>query len=167
MRPRVTFTQFRSPDDPMLLAWLRFRSLLIASPTGTPSSGASVTVEKRDSGLWRLLATNNRELGRSFMLYGRFDTARAHIAQLQAHPAALAIDHFPGPTNGSRGWAVIADGVPVMTCSRWYGSLSTGAAAAEGALQAFLHAAMAEAPDQTDASGRLRRGVRERADVGA
>ena len=49
-----------------------------------------------------------------------------------------------------------------MTCSRWYSSLSTGAAAAEGALDAFRSAVLADAPDRSDASGRFRQAYRHR-----
>lgn len=153
---RVTFTQFLDTDAPMLLAWARFRSTL----TGLPGSGGETRrapTANRESGLWRLLATNNRELGRSFLLYHRFEAARAHVEQLQAQREALSIEHVPGPIKGSRGWVVVAGGAPVMTCSRWYSSLSAGAEAASRALEAFGTASLADAADRSDASGRFRR----------
>lgn len=110
-----------------------------------------------ESGLWRLLATNNRELGRSFLLYRRYESARAHVEQLQSTPEQLMIELIHGPHNGSRGWVITAEDAPVMTCSRWYSSSSAGALAASGALEAFRSAVLTDAPDRSDASGRYRR----------
>lgn len=153
---RVTFTEFLATDAPMLLAWVRFRSMLTGLPEGGPRTDRPHPA-RRESGLWRLLATNNRELGRSFLLYHRFETARAHVQQLQARPDSLSVHYVPGPSNGSRGWVVMAGDSPVMTCSRWYGSLSAGAVAAARAVDALGSAVLADAPDRSDASGRFRR----------
>lgn len=152
-RARVAFTEFRSPDDPMLRAWVRFRSTLASQPTDVRPA----PIVTRRSGLWRLLATNNREIGRSFLLYPRFEVARAHVEQLQRDPDALTIEYIPGLSSGVRGWVILAAGTPVMTCSRWYDSMSTGTSAAAGALVALRTAALADAPDISDASGRFRR----------
>lgn len=154
---RVTFTQFHSPDDPMMLAWSRFRSTLVAGPTRASRETRPAPSNRRQSVLWRLLATNNRELGRSYLLYGRFEVAREHVEKLQYDSAALTVEHIAGPSNGSRGWVIMAADTPVMTCSRWYNSMSTGSAAAEGALLAFRSATLADAPDVSGASGRFRR----------
>ena len=162
-RARVRFTEFVTSDDPMLLAWARFRGTLAAGPTRALPTARPPQPQTPNSGLWRLLATNNRELGRSFLLYHRFDAARAHVMHLQSDPDSLTIEHVPGPTNGSRGWLIVAAGAPVMTCSRWYSSLSTGAVAAAGALEAFRTAVLTDSPDRSDASGRFRR----RASLGA
>jgi hypothetical protein len=143
-------------DAPMLLAWARFRSTLTGLP-GTGSGARRVAIANQESGLWRLLATNNRELGRSFLLYHRFDAARTHVAELQAQHDTLAIEHVPGPIKGSRGWVILAVGAPVMTCSRWYSSLSAGSEAASRAMDAFASASLAASPDSSDASGRFRR----------
>lgn len=159
---RITFTEFRAPDAPMLLAWGRFRDALTgrrAPIMPRPASDAA-------TGLWRLLATNNRELGRSYLLYRRFDVARAHVRELQARPAQLGIEYLPGLDKNSRGWVVVAPTGPVMTCSRWYNSLSAAAIAATRALDAFESAVLADAADRTDASGRFRRRSREDADIG-
>ena len=156
-RSRVAFTEFRSSDDPMLRAWARFRSTLATGPARVSAEVRPAPTAARRSGLWRLLATNNRELGRSFLLYGRFEVARSHVEQLQSDPDALTIEHVPGPSNGSRGWLILAADTPVMTCSRWYNSMSTGAFAAAGALAALRTAVLADAPDVSDASGRFRR----------
>lgn len=156
-QPRVEFWEFPSPDDPMLLAWARFRGTLASSPRGrVPEQRVASTAGHR-SALWRLLATNNRELGRSFHLYERFDLARAHVEKLQRNPDGLSIEHVTGPTNGSRGWVILAGGKPIMTCGRWYSSMSTGAAAAAGALEALRSAVLAVDPESSAAAGKLRR----------
>ena len=146
----------------MLLAWARFRSTL-AEPPRVPPKTSPAQAPNQQSSLWRLLATNNRELGRSFLLYHRFEEARAHIQQLQARPDSLTIEHLPGLSHDLRGWIIMAADAPVMTCSRWYSSLSTGAEAASRALEALRTAVLADSPDRSDASGRFRR----RAPVGA
>lgn len=160
-RGRVTFTAFRSMDDPMLMAWARFRQPFVSLSTGAvavphrpskrevatrPTETAAAGRPEARSGLWRLLATNNRELGRSFHLYGSVEAARAHVERLQVEGANLEIAIVPGPLNSSRGWIVTHDGSPVMTSSRWYDSSSTGAEAAVGALAAFARAIVSPAP---------------------
>ncbi len=164
-RARVRFTEFASSDDPMLLAWARFRGALFVGPASAPTRVRPTPADDPTSGLWRLLATNNRELGRSFLLYHRFETARTHVMQLQADPDSLRVEHVSGPINGSRGWVMMAEDAPVMTCSRWYSSLSSGAAAGAGALDAFRTALLTDAPDRSDASGRFRRRVATDADA--
>lgn len=159
---RVKFTEFLVPDDPMLLAWARFRGTLTGPPQALPKVSPGQTPNQQSS-LWRLLATNNRELGRSFLLYHRFEEARAHILLLQAQPDSLRIEHMPGLSHESRGWIIMAADAPVMTCSRWYSSLSTGTEAASRALEALRTAELADSPDRSDASGRFRR----RATLGA
>ncbi len=151
---RVRFTEYASPEDPMLLVWARFRGTLAGPARGSSHTSAPV---HPDSVLWRLLATNNRELGRSYMLYRRFEAARAHVEQLQADADALRIELVHGPHNGSRGWVIMAADAPVMTCSRWYSSVSAGALAASGALHSFRSALLTSVPDRSDASGRYRR----------
>ena len=153
---RVTFMEFLAPDDPMLLAWTRFRSSLAGLPRPVPEVRPAQPVSA-ESSLWRLLAANNRELGRSFMLYRHFEVARAHVEKLQARPDLLTVEHVRGPNTGSCGWVIMAGDTPVMTCSRWYSSLSAGAVAADRALSAFRTAFLTETADRSDASGRFRR----------
>lgn len=172
--PRITFTVFRSSDDPMLRSWLRFRSPLVGGSTpddvltlGRATAEDPARRDRRDvaaePGFWRLLASNNRELGRSFLLYRSFDHARSHVGQVQSDPQALAVAFVSGPRGGSgggpRGWVVTFDGTPVMTCSRWYDSTSARAAAATVALAALPAAHVAETPDRSGPSGRFLRRV--------
>ncbi|WP_448811396.1 hypothetical protein [Agromyces bauzanensis] len=172
----MTFTAFRSMDDPMLMAWARFRQPFAirssAAPQDRPSPrqvaarptvGAAPGRPEARSGLWRLLATNNRELGRSFHLYSSVEAARAHVERLQGDGANLEIDIVPGPLSSSRGWIITHEGSPVMTSSRWYDSSSTGADAAVGALAAFARAIVSADVDR----GALRRTSIRRGPVGA
>lgn len=167
-RPRVTFTVFGSADDPMLRAWLRFRSPLISSThpdahsaTGRSNGDDPAKPERRRDGgglgFWRLLASNNRELGRSFLLYRSFERAREHVQLLQERPQSLSVAYVSGPVHGSRGWVVTSEGAPIMTCSRWYDSTSARGAAASGALAALPVAHLSEAPDRSGPSGRFLR----------
>lgn len=169
--PRITFTVFRSMDDPMLRSWMRFRSPLAGSslseevhvPARADDPRRGRQADAAEPGFWRLLASNNREVGRSYLLYRSFDHARAHVQQLQAEPEALATAFVSGPHNGARGWVVTFHGTPVMTCARWYDSTSARAAAASGALSALPAAHVAGVPDRSGPSGRFLR----RAEQGA
>lgn len=168
-RGRVTFTVFHSMDDPMLMAWARFRHPFVvrtAEASPRPARSVSRTVSTRtlhrsapgrpeegSPGLWRLLATNNRELGRSFNLYSSVEAAREHVERLQSDGARLQIDIVPGLLNSSRGWIITHEGSPVMTSSRWYASSSTGAEAAAGALAAFVRALISPLVDHSPLSG--------------
>ena len=167
---RVVFTAFRAADSPMLLAWARFREPLAAAgrPGGAVADRADPRVASAfapskapdaSSGLWRLLATNNRELGRSFLLYTSLDAARSHVKRLQRHAAELEVVVVIGPVTASYGWIVMHDGVPVMTCGRWYSSTSTMAAAVAGTLAALPTAVLSAEVDRPARSGRLSRRV--------
>lgn len=165
-RARVTFTEVRSADDPLLRAWTRFRDTF-PTPLATaaavrqrnvsPIRPTSAVAPERLPALWRIHATNNRELGRSFVLYSSFEAARDHVLRLQERTAELEIAVIAGPLNASRGWAVLLDDAPVMTCSRWYSSASTGIAAAAGALAAMPRAVLSDQADRSAPSGRFSR----------
>ncbi|GAA4372679.1 hypothetical protein [Agromyces bauzanensis] len=168
-RGRVTFTVFHSMDDQMLIAWARFRHPFVvrsaeASPRPARSMSRAVSTrtshrptpgrpEEGSPGLWRLFATNNRELGRSFHLYSSVEAARMHVERLQGDEARLEIDIVPGPLTSSRGWMITHEGSPVMTSSRWYASSSTGSEAAVGALAAFVRALISPVVDHGPSSG--------------
>ncbi|UYK40070.1 hypothetical protein [Microbacterium terricola] len=159
VRARVAFTAFESPDDPLKLAWRRFRDPLV------PLAGAQRVREAAEhvasapagprSGLWRLMASNNREIGRSYHLYRSFERARTHVEQLQAAPDALEVEMLTAPGGSARAWILTAHGMPVMTCSRWYASSSSGAEAAALALAALPGAVLSPAADRCGPSGRF------------
>ena len=170
---------FRSSDDPALHSWLRFRdsrlrhrasngaaatlegsagSAVVGAPGTAPSARPDRRVAGAESGapgFWRLVASNNRELGRSFLLYRGFEHARSHVDLVQADPEALEVVYVSGPHQGARGWVITHEGAPVLTCSRWYDSLSARAAAATGALAALPTARVAGLPDRSGPSGRF------------
>lgn len=179
-RPRITFTMFRSSDDPALHSWVRFRDswLRYRMPAGpvpgldgapeaagegtAPASASPLRADRRPagtesgpSGFWRLLASNNRELGRSFLLYRSFAHARSHVDLVKADADALEVVYVSGPHQGARGWVITHEGAPVLTCSRWYDSLSARASAAAGALAALPSARVAGVPDRSGPSGRF------------
>ena len=165
-RARVTFTEFHSADDPMLRAWTRFRETFpaplataaaVRQRNSSPTRPTLVVAPERPPALWRIHATNNRELGRSFVLYSSFEAARDHVLRLQEHSADLEVAVIAGPLNASRGWAILHEGSPVMTCSRWYSSTSTGIAAAAGALAAIPRAVLSDEADRSAPSGRFSR----------
>ncbi|GAA1954126.1 hypothetical protein [Agromyces allii] len=191
-RGRVTFTAFSSADDPMLIAWGRFRSQLagagdqigpgikasaartVATATAPHRPAAAAAAEERHgrgdaqaSGLWRLLASNNRELGRSYLLYSSHAAARTHVQRLQAASAGLEVVIMDGPVNASHGWVVTCGGTPVMTCGRWYSSTSTSIASAMGALAALHRAVLSEDVDRTAPSRRFSRRVPMKSQVDA
>lgn len=158
-RAVVSFAGFTSGDDARLDAWAVFRSSLsgaLGAPQPTGGQVRSPAAPRRDSvaGFWRLLATNNRELGRSFLLYARFEQAHTHVKELQADVAGLSIHLVPGPRTGSRGWVVRHRSRPVLSCSRWYESASTGSTSAERALVALVGAELREEPERRTRSGR-------------
>ncbi|AWB96455.1 hypothetical protein DCE93_13020 [Agromyces badenianii] len=162
---RVVFTAFRLSDSPMLLAWGRFREPLAAATrpaaTGAARRAAPLVPAPKTpgavSGLWRLLATNNRELGRSYLLYSSFEAARMHVQRLQRHAADLEVSAVMGPEPATHGWIVTHDGVPVMTCGRWYSSTSAMAASVAGTLAALPNAVLSAEVDRPAPSGRLSR----------
>lgn len=164
--PTILFSAFQSGADPQRQSWARFREQvntrsLAVVPAAAPSiadrsSRARVAVASTgqdESGIWRLLAPNNRELGRSSFLYGTFRAARSHVLQLRDADGLVATT-VPGPLAESYGWFISLKGVPVMTCTRWYGNPASSAEAGRAALAAFALAIVGEAPLRATSSGR-------------
>lgn len=125
-------------------------------PVARMSSGASEppTVATQPTGIWRLLAPNNRELGRSSFVYGSFQAARGHVLQLRESRDSLTAITIAGPFGENYGWVVTLGDATVMTCSRWVTTASAALAAAAGAIGAFTSADIAELPLRTTSSGR-------------
>lgn len=147
--PRVMFTSFQTSAEPLLRAWVRFRdeivnaNRLVTDPqpggSGDRSPGRAVAVPHQSvaalpgasgsfpgagsAGVWRLLATNNRELARSSHAYTSLDGAQAHIARIRDRVDALGVVFVLGPSPGMRGWFLTLDGHVVATCGRWYGGV--------------------------------------------
>lgn len=68
---------------------------------------------------WRLLATNNRDLGRSSTAFPDLDSCQAAVQQLRRDNAALhAVTTRTGPTAWS--WRIVHDNTVVAVSSRAY-----------------------------------------------
>jgi hypothetical protein len=163
--PTILFSAFQSGADPQRQSWARFREQVntrsnAALTAISPQLGERSPVQARvassgddESGIWRLLAPNNRELGRSSFLYGTFSAARNHVLQLRG-AESLATSTVAGPLAQSFGWFISLRGVPVMTCTKWLGSAAASNEAAHAALAAFMAAVVGEAPLRATSSGR-------------
>jgi hypothetical protein len=155
----IVFSSFASAADPMPRAWTRFRDRLTATdaravdrPADPPSGPVCV---------WRLLASNNRELGRSAELYRSFDEARESVFDARLVRDDFEIRSVHGPTAGTHGWfAHERDAPPLMTCGRWYGAQAASIDAARHSLDAFRRATVLAEGHRRLSSDR-RRSVRE------
>jgi hypothetical protein len=106
------------------------------------------------TGVWRILATNNRELCRSAHVYPTFSGARAHVALLRDRIDELVVTPVVGNRPGSRGWYMTLNGVVVVTCGRWYGAAASSAEAASASLEALATAVIMEESRAVTAPGR-------------
>ena len=156
-RSQIVFSAFSSLADPRLQGWATLRGHVHAGSIVSESvvqSGsrpdAALTrpdVATVQAGLWRLLAPNNRELGRSASVYSSFGMARAHVLRLQGLATEMVASAVVGPVAGTHGFYITLGETVVMTNGRWYGSVSTsldGAAATIAALGGAL--VMSQAP---------------------
>lgn len=137
----IVFSSFTSAADPMPRAWSRFRDQLTATD-GRPDDRLA-DPQTGPVCVWRLLASNNRELGRSAVLYRSFDEARTAVfdARLERHDFEIRSVH--GPNAGTHGWfAHVLDAPPLMTCGRWYGAHAASVDAAQHSIEAFRSAAV-------------------------
>ncbi|TFC80907.1 hypothetical protein E3T26_06665 [Cryobacterium sp. TMT1-21] len=178
--PIFVFSAFRSFSDPRLQGWVALREHLRAGaeladareatmqPRLPRAAGAAASAALAgESGIWRLLAPNNRELGRSSSVYGSFTAARTHVLALQAVVEDMVVTCVTGPSSGTHGWFVTVGDVPVMTSGRWYGAASSSREACNGALGAFPAAIVTEDPrPSADPGVRLTRGRGRAADAG-
>ncbi|WP_160423221.1 hypothetical protein [Agromyces seonyuensis] len=145
---RVTFSRFSGPNDPMLEAWRRFRGRFGIIDPGPQPDAAELVV-------WRLYASNNRELARGARLHGSADEARDAVAELRASRSQLGIQLVRGPEAGMFGWLAELGGVPVVTGARWYPASVCADAAA-------LAVALLPAAEPAEGWQPLGRGVRAR-----
>jgi len=142
----IVFTTFDSAGDRRLVGWGAFRRALVSSrqigePTcelespdpGGEGDGAGATV-------WRLLAPNNRELGRSWAVYRSRAEAVRHLEVLRGEAHELAVIGLRGAHSSQYGWVATAAGRAVMTTGRWFGASSTGYHSAATALTAIRDA---------------------------
>lgn len=154
-KPRIVFSTFRSSTDPMFVSYARFNRVVGASARRAASAPSQVMIlgglpatagdSDREAaagetaavvapvpaagsalcGVWRVLASNNRELGRSARAYKSFDAARSHVLSLRDAVDDLVTTTVSGAAPGTHGWFMSLRAVPVMTCGRWYGSAAS------------------------------------------
>ena len=151
----VLFMAFPSPDSSGLIAWAHFRDL-VARGMSAAEQGESARERQLERawaaqhhlGIWRMLASNHREVARSAHAYPSFESARLAVTELQSTPASLEIRSFHGPSSSTHGWAALSEGRPVFTCARWYETESASSEAGALSVAAFRSAAVADSPWQ-------------------
>ena len=161
----IVFSSFTSAADPMPRAWSRFRDQLISAEP-RPEGHTHSDLDEPRSGpvcVWRLLASNNRELGRSAVLYRTFLDARAAVFDARLVASEFEIRSVHGPNAGTHGWfALDDDGSPLITCGRWYGAHAASIEAAQHSIVAFQGATVL-AEGHRRLSPDRRRSIREAA----
>jgi hypothetical protein len=163
---RIVFDTFRSAYDPMLNSWLVFRAQILPDAVALPPEIVSPIADERERaragrfGVWRILATNNRELGRGAGLFATPSDAVTTVEALQRDAAALTPTVVRGGNPMTHGWVLRHNGEPVLTSSRWYESASEAAAAARAARTVLAVATIAPGVNIGTQSGRrLRRAI--------
>ena len=163
----IVFSLFPRSADPMLATWRSFcadvlaagqRATFAAETTpdvagaarsvpdvaGAPTPATRALADGRTLGIWRLLATNNREIARSAHEYSSRVEAVAEVTWIREHAADLVAIPVVGVQRANRGWIATLYGETVMTGSRWYESTSTSTGASHDALQALRTAVVSE-----------------------
>ena len=163
-RGRIVFDTFRSVHDPRLAAWLLFRSHLLPEWAITASSLSESTPEAALTplgvfGVWRLLATNNRELGRCARIFVSPRAAFDAVVAEQARVDEMTVTAVRGPQSTTHGWVIRRGDRPILTAARWYESASEAAAAGRAATNALGTATIAQGVSIGTASGRRARVV--------
>jgi hypothetical protein len=69
---------------------------------------------------WRLIAANNRSLGRSWVVYGSFDACVAAVAQLHDRLDEITPAVTFDARHAAWTWTVLLDGEPVAVSTRAY-----------------------------------------------
>lgn len=163
-RARVVFDTFRSIHDPRLAAWLLFRAHLlpewsVAAGSLSETAPESTLGQLGVFGVWRLLATNNRELARCARVFvsprAAFDAAVAEQSRVEE----MTVTAVRGPQSTTHGWVIRRGDRPVLTAARWYESASEAAAAGRAASSALATATIAQGVSIGTASGRRARVV--------
>lgn len=137
----IVFTTFDSTRDRRLLGWSEFRqALFTARQIGNEARALLPPAPHPDcpgATVWRLLAPNNRELGRSWAVYASRDEAVRHIDLLRVQAKGLAVIGLRGSHSSQYGWIAATSGRAVLTTGRWFGAPSTGYQSASAALAAL------------------------------
>lgn len=152
--PSLVFLAFTSKNDQRFRGWASFRdSIGSGKPVGDAAPVAAArrpadhgVVELSSVGIWRLLASNNRELARSWIAYPTFEAARDDVMRLQRSVDDLVVSVVRGETASQYGWLATLDGEPVISSGRWFGASSTSLHSALTTLADFALAAVSPAP---------------------
>ncbi len=141
----------------MFLAWARFlRSIESAARQSegaivaeravseTAARLATGPVATGACGIWRILASNNRELGRSARAYISFESARSHVLRLRSGIEDLGVTAVTGGRPGMHGWYMSARASAVITCGRWYGASASSAEASLATIDALRDAVVSD-----------------------
>lgn len=149
----------------MLTSWLVFRAQVLPGAVVVPAEVVAGGDERERAragrfGVWRILATNNRELGRGAGLFATPAEAAETVLRLQSSAGDLAGSVVRGAAPMTHGWVLRHEGDAVLTSSRWFESASEAAAAARTARAVFAVAAVASGVNIGTQSGRrLRREI--------
>jgi len=116
--PRIIFLRFDNHESPKLTPWVTHathvvgeRSVAPVTPTSSAEDGRSV---------WQLVSSNNRQLARGVDVHESFEQARSHAKRVVDSAPELSVEYVSESGRGVYGWFASLDGVPVMTCARWY-----------------------------------------------
>jgi hypothetical protein len=167
--PRIIFTVFSARTEAMITAWTHFSGQLLPDTVGCGADASatdddpalpkvrSISPPGPLGGVWRLLATNNREIARSARVYPSFLKARADVDRIRANRDDLVVAPVNGADRGTRGWYATLAGEPVLTCSRWYETSSSSLTASLDAVEALECALVVEAVRTIESADRRRR----------
>lgn len=116
--PRVVFVRFLNDESPKLTPWVSHATRVVGDRPVAPITSASSGEEGRL--VWQLVSANNRQLARGLGVHESFDLARAHASRVVDSGSELSIEFVSEAGRGVYGWFASLDGLPVMTCARWY-----------------------------------------------
>jgi len=146
--PGFVFSAFDSVRDKQFVGWAAFRESIQAAKrldgVALPVRQPSRPEPTGPLGIWRLLASNNRELGRSGRAYPSFESARDDVLRLQRIVDELVVVGVRGAVSSQFGWVATLDDVPVITSGRWFGASSTSLHSAATTLAVFETAYVAD-----------------------
>ena len=109
------FVRFANSESPKLAPWLSHAASINSAASSSPLPTHELVV-------WHLVSANNRELARGFGVHASFDEARAIAASLVSAKGTLVAELVNESARGVYGWYASLDGVPAVTCARWYAS---------------------------------------------
>ena len=163
--PNCVFLSLGSTKDRRFAGWAAFRNAIgaarIVGETPVPAhSPVDAQAGQSAVGVWRLLASNNRELARSWRAYPSFESASAEVARLQERVDALQIAVVRGESASHYGWFAMLDGEPVISSGRWFGASSTSQHSAETAIAELALATITEAAAPAVAQSKSRLSLR-------